>query len=127
MLGLSSYPYLGGFSEPEEIPVEYYSRIGEGRSLPLLITEGGWPSASVRGAFRSSPAIQARYIRRHAEILEHANAVAAYQLPFADLDWGASRSPLPKILPLFATLGLVDSNLRATPALATWDTVFAED
>lgn len=124
-LGLSSYPYLGGFSEPEQIPIEYYSRIGEGRSLPLLIVEGGWPSASVRGAFRSSAAMQARYLRRQAEILEHANAVAAFQLPFADLDLASFPQPLPAILPLFATLGLVDSNLRPKPALATWDTIFA--
>lgn len=81
VLGLSSYPYLGGFSEPEQIPIEYYSRIGD--------------------------------------------AVAAFQLPFADLDLASFPQPLPKILPLFVTLGLVDSNLRSKPALATWDTIFA--
>ena len=124
-LGLSSYPYLGGFNEPESIPLEYYSRINSKRSLPLLIVEGGWPSASVRGAFTSSPAMQARYIARHAQILENANAVAAFQLPFADLDLASIPKPLPAILPLFATLGLVDSNLRAKPALATWDSIFA--
>ncbi len=124
-LGLSSYPYLGGFSEPESIPLEYYSRMNSKRLLPLLIVEGGWPSASVRSAFTSSPAKQARYIARHSQLLENANAVAAFQLPFADLDLASFPKPLPAILPLFVTLGLVDSNLRPKPALATWDSIFA--
>jgi hypothetical protein len=124
-LGLSSYPYLGGFNEPESIPLEYYSRMNSKRLLPLLIVEGGWPSASVRGAFTSSPAMQARYIARHSQILENANAIVAFQLPFADLDLASFPKPLPAILPLFATLGLVDSNLGAKPALATWDSIFA--
>ncbi len=124
-LGLSSYPYLGGFSEPERIPIEYYSRINSKWSLPLLIVEGGWPSASVRGAFTSSPAMQARYVTRQSQLLEHANALAAFQLPFADLDLASFPKPLPAILPLFATLGLVDSDLRPKPALATWDSIFA--
>ena len=122
-LGLSSYPYLGGFREPESIPLEYYSRINA--KLPLLIVEGGWPSASVRGTFTSSPAMQSRYVARHSRLLEHANAVAAFQLPFADLDLASFPKPLPSILPLFATLGLVDSDLRAKPALSAWDSVFA--
>ncbi len=124
-LGLSSYPYLGGFSEPESIPIEYYSRINSKRPLPLLIVEGGWPSASVRGAFTSSTEMQARYVTRQSQLLEHANAIATFQLPFADLDLASFPKPLPAILPLFATLGLVDSNLRAKPALATWDSIFA--
>ncbi len=124
-LGLSSYPYLGGFSEPGRIPLEYYSRINAKRPLPLLIVEGGWPSASVRGAFTSSPPLQAQYLLRQSQLLEQANAIAAFQLPFADLDLGSFPNPLPTILPLFATLGLVDSNLQAKPALAAWDSIFA--
>lgn len=124
-LGLSSYPYLGGFSEPDRIPIEYYSRVNAKRLLPVLIVEGGWPSASVRGAFTSSPALQARYLSRQSQLLEHVKAVAAFQLPFADLDLASFPKPVPTILPLFATLGLVDSNLKAKPALATWDSIFA--
>jgi hypothetical protein len=43
-LGLSSYPYLGGFARPEDLPLDYYRRVAGGRSLPLLVAEGGWPS-----------------------------------------------------------------------------------
>lgn len=125
VLGLSSYPYLGGFTDPDQIPLEYYTRVRGARSLPLMVVEGGWPSASVRGMFSSSPEMQARYIARQAKLLVEANALAVFQLSFADLDLGSFPKPVPAILPLFATLGLVDANLRPKPALATWDKVFA--
>ena len=46
-IGLSSYPYLGGFAEPESIPLNYYSRIAQGTTLPVLVVEGGWSSVSL--------------------------------------------------------------------------------
>ena len=125
VLGLSSYPYLGGFTDPDQIPLDYYTRVRGAHPLPVMVVEGGWPSASVRGMFSSSPEMQARYIARQSKLLEEANALAVFQLSFADLDLGSFPKPVPAILPLFATLGLVDSNLRPKPALATWDKIFA--
>ncbi|HET6761715.1 MAG TPA: hypothetical protein VFH13_06420 [Gemmatimonadaceae bacterium] len=125
VLALSSYPYLGGFTDPDQIPLDYYTRVRGSRSLPLMIVEGGWPSASVRGMFSSSPAMQARYIARQSKLLDEANAAAVFQLSFTDLDLGSFPKPVPTILPLFATLGLVDANLGPKPALATWDKIFA--
>jgi hypothetical protein len=75
--------------------------------------------------FSSSPEMQVRYIARQSKVLDEANAIAAFQLSFTDLDLGSFPKPLPAILPLFATLGLVDSNLRPKPALTTWDKIFA--
>jgi hypothetical protein len=125
VLGLSSYPYLGGFTDPDQIPLDYYTRVSGARSLPVMVVEGGWPSASVRGMFSSSPEMEARYIARQSKLLDDANALAVFQLSFADLDLESFPKPLPAILPLFSTLGLVDSNLRPKPALATWDKIFA--
>ncbi len=125
VLGLSSYPYLGGFTDPDQIPLDYYARVTTARSLPLMVVEGGWPSASVRRMFSSSPEMQARYIARQSKLLDGANALAVFQLSFTDLDLGNFPKPVPAILPLFATLGLVDGNLRPKPALATWDKIFA--
>ncbi len=125
VLGLSSYPYLGGFSDPDQIPLDYYTRVRGARSLPLLVVEGGWPSAAVRGIFSSSPEMQARYIAHQSKVLDEANAIAVFQLSFTDLDLGSFPKPVPAILPLFATLGLVDANLRPKPALTTWDRIFA--
>lgn len=125
LLGLSSYPYLGGFKDPNEIPLDYYKRIRGTGALPLMVVEGGWPSASVRGAFSSSPGMQARYIVRQSQLLDAANAIGVFQLSFTDLDLGSFPKPVPAILPLFATLGMVDADLKPKPALATWDTIFA--
>jgi hypothetical protein len=125
-LGLSSYPFLGGYSDPETIPLDYYSRLVEGDPLPELVLEGGWPSIPA-GAVASTPELQARYIRRHAQILDHAAAVALFQITFTDLDLSAEPPPQGSVLPLFAHLGLVDSALGPKPALSTWDSLLALD
>ena len=122
-LGLSSYPYFV-FAEPEEIPLDYYSRLPNGRSLPLMVVEGGWTSGTA-GAIVSSPEEQARYLRRQARMLDSAKASAVFQLTFTDLDVASWNQPPGSILPLFAALGMVDVNLQPKPALAVWDSLFA--
>lgn len=123
MLGLSSYPYFG-WSAPEDLPLEYYTRLRAGRTIPVLVVEGGWASASA-GSFVSSPALQARYIARHAALLDAVGARGWMQLNFTDIDLAALTPPLPANLPLFASLGLADSNFAAKPALAGWDALFS--
>ena len=123
-LGLSSYPYLGGFAEPEEVPLDYYARIVQGSGLAPMVVEGGWTSASVGGVV-SSPDEQARWIARQIQLLDEARALFVFQLTFTDLDLTGVPLPPGSILPLFAALGLVDANLAAKPALAKWDAAFA--
>src|SRR5947199_565663 len=122
-IGLSSYPYLGGFALPEDLPLDYYSRIVQGTTLPVLVVEGGWPSVTV-GSVVSSPALQARYIARQVQLLGQANARGLFQLTFYDLDLTGVTLPPGSILPLFTHLGLADSAMNAKPALASWDSVF---
>jgi hypothetical protein len=122
-IGLSSYPYLGGFVEPEDLPLDYYTRLVEGALLPLLVIEGGWTSASL-GPITSSTDKQRRYVERHVRILDAARAAAYFQITFTDLDLPALGLPPSSILPLFAANGLVDVNLAPKPALATWDVAF---
>jgi hypothetical protein len=121
---LSSYPYLGGFDTPEDIPADYYSRVAHEAGLPVRVVEGGWASASVGGTI-SSTAEQARYLRRQAELLDAAGATAVFQLDFADLDITSFPPPIPANLPLFVTIGLADTGLAPKPALAAWDSTFA--
>ena len=123
-LGLSSYPFLGGFTEPEQVPIDYYRRLLSSGSLPMLVVEGGWSSGSVPGVV-SSPERQARWIKRHAEIADEARLAALFQITFTDLDLTSFPAPPGSILPLFAQLGLVDETFHPKPALATWDGVFA--
>jgi len=124
LLGLSSYPYLGGFASPEQIPIDYYSRLVNSSALPMMVVEGGWSSGSVPGV-TSSPDLQARYIRRHMQLADEAKLLGVFQITFTDLDLAAIPVPSGSILPLFAQLGLVDASYGAKPALAVWDSVLA--
>src|SRR5206468_10330181 len=117
VIGLSSYPYVGGFKDPDQIPLDYYTRVKGARTLPVMVVEGGWPSASAPGVFSSSREMQARYIARQSQLLEEAKAIGAFQLSFTDLDLARFPKPVPAILPLFSTLGLVDVNLKPKPSL----------
>lgn len=123
-IGLSSYPYLGGFVDPESVPLDYYSRIAQDAAKPVLVVEGGWPSIPVN-TFVSSPAEQARYLDRQERLLDSARARGVFQLTFYDLDLSASPPPPGSILPLFTHLGLADSALHAKPALTNWDRIRA--
>lgn len=120
-MGLSSYPYFA-FTDPDSVPLDYYARLRQGNGLPVLVVEGGWNSSTI-GTFVSTPAEQARYIARHARLLDQAQAVGVFQLTFTDLDTTAL--PPGTILPLFSYNGLVDENLAPKPSLAEWDAVFA--
>jgi hypothetical protein len=123
-IGLSSYPYLAGFTDPADVPDDYYARLGTGHSLPMMVVEGGWSSASVTGV-TSDPAKQARYITRQQTLLGNARAIGVFQLEFADIDTTGLHLPPGSILPLFITLGLVNSDLQPKPALAAYDSAFA--
>lgn len=123
-LGLSSYPYLGGFAAPEDIPTDYYSRLVADAPLPMMVVEGGWTSGAV-GTVTSSPALQARYMRRQAQLADAARLLGIFQITFTDIDLTSFVVPPGSILPLFAQLGLVDIDYRPKPALAVWDSVRA--
>ena len=123
ILGLSSYPYFS-FARPEDIPDDYYSRLLNGRALPSMVCEGGWSSASL-GTFISSPELQARYITRHAGLLDSIEAEAVAQTLFADIDLDGWPQPIPANLPLFTAIGLTDDNFSPKAALAAWDALFA--
>ena len=125
VLALSSYPYLGGFRDPRDIPLDYYTRLRGTGTLPEMVVEGGWPTVSVSGVFSTSTDMQARYIARQSELLDNANAIGVFQLSFTDIDVASFPKPQPAILPLFATLGLVDVDLKPKPSLPTWDKIFA--
>jgi hypothetical protein len=124
VLGLSSYPYFG-WPAPEQMPLDYYQRLrGTRTALPLMVVEGGWASTGV-GSIASSPETQARYVTRHADLIDAAGVGAWLQLQFADVDLSSLPPPVPPNLPLFASIGLADSNFVAKPALAAWDALFA--
>ncbi|HEX7078269.1 MAG TPA: hypothetical protein VF363_07605 [Candidatus Eisenbacteria bacterium] len=121
-LGLSSYPYLGGFADPDSVPIDYYDRLDDSDPIPMLVIEGGWSSVTVSST-ATTPETQRRYIDRHAAILDRAGAAGWFQITFTDLDLAALGFP-PGVEP-FAHLGLVDTTFAAKPALSSWDAIFA--
>jgi len=121
VLGLSSYPYLGGFADPDSIPLDYYDRLDDGAPIPMMVIEGGWSSVTVSPTV-TSPDMQRRYIERHEAILDQVSAIGWFQITFTDIDLAAIGLP-PSAAP-FAYLGLVDVNLQSKPALSAWDAVF---
>lgn len=128
-LGLSSYPYFG-FETPDQLPVNYYSRLVEGRDIPVFVSEGGWSSGSVTTAtesFTSSLEEQSAYIRRHPMLLDDVNATAWFQLPFTDIDITSIPPPVPDNLGYFIYLGMVDVNLAPKPALTAWDEIYGRE
>ena len=118
VLGLSSYPYLGGYTDPDSIPIDYYSRLVNGNPIPEIVIEGGWSSDSTTYAGWNVES-QKRYIARHAALLDRAAAIGWFQITYADLDMASLGLP-PSAAP-FASLGLVDVDLNAKPALSAWD------
>ncbi|HEY1952885.1 MAG TPA: hypothetical protein VGG76_08770 [Gemmatimonadaceae bacterium] len=125
-LGLSSYPYLAGFANPNDVPVDYYARLNSSTApaLPMLVVEGGWSSGSVPGV-TSSPQLQALWIKHQMELADRAALVAVTQISFTDLDLSSYPAPPGSILSLFGQLGLVDVNFNPKPALAEWDRALA--
>jgi hypothetical protein len=124
VLGLSSYPYFS-WGTPEALPADYYSRLLNGRSMPVGITEGGWTSETV-AAFPSSPEIQRRYIVRQSQLLETVNARAWFQITYTDIEvFAGGLGVPPSTLAPFARTGLVDTTLAGKPARTEWDAVFA--
>jgi hypothetical protein len=119
-IGVSSFPFLAGFTDPEQLPDDYYARIAIEQSLPLMQIEGGWPSVDF-GAVASDADEQARYVVRVAQLLDAAGASGWFQISFTDL---VVASYSPGVLP-FANLGLVTTALVPKVALGSWDAQFA--
>ena len=125
-LGLSSYPYFG-FDSPTDIPLNYYSKLIEGKNIPVFVSEGGWSSGSVTTpdvSFSSTPELQVAYINHHAKLLDHVKATAVFQLVFTDIDLESLGPNVPANLQYFTQIGLVDTQLDPKPALAAWDRLF---
>jgi len=122
MLGLSSYPYFA-WPAPADLPDDYYARLVAGRSLPVMVVEGGWASSLTGTGFTT--ATQAAYLRRQAELLSRVNGLGLIQLTFTDLDLTTYPADVQAPLEPFAHLGLVDAQFRPKPALEVWDSLFA--
>jgi hypothetical protein len=126
-LGLSSYPYFT-YADPSDIPIDYYSKLVIGKTLPVFVSEGGWTShdLNANGTVIISDSLkQQRYITRQSQLLDNANAIGLFSLTFTDIDLSSIAAGTPPDIAYFAYLGLVDTALQPKPALSAWDAVFS--
>ena len=126
VIGLSSYPYLGGFKNPEEIPLDYLQSGERFTKTPGDGSRGRDGHQSRRAeCFRLRPRCRRGTLRarRSCSTQRTPSLRSSSRSPISI--WATFPKPVPAILPLFATLGLVDANLQPKPALKTWDEVFA--
>ncbi|HTQ10441.1 MAG TPA: hypothetical protein VMI31_10245 [Fimbriimonadaceae bacterium] len=121
-LGVSSYPAFG-WGDPKQLPIDYFRRLLGGRSLPVLMVEGGWPSTDVPGA-KSDQDKEARWLKRLFAILDDCHASFVGLLMYTDLDLPHIPELKGTIMPMFATMGLVDIDYKPKPAMAIWDEAF---
>ena len=119
-LGISTYAYFG-WESPASVPDDYFSRLRGQRTLPLVVDEGGWPSAAA-GTVNSTPQRQLQWFDRLISLSRTSGVTFLSQLTFTDLDLPADAPPM---LNLFASLGLVDKNYAPKPSLGRWDQEFA--
>lgn len=125
-VGISSYPYFN-VSKPEDLPIDYYSKLVDGKSLPVFISEGGWASETFtgpNGTIASSPVLQQDYITRQSQLLDHAQAIAVFQLTFTDINISLVPGYVDPSIKYFTSLGMVGIHLQAKPSLTTWDNLY---
>lgn len=122
-LGLSSYPGFF-FDTPADVPDDYLARFDAATDLPLLMVEGGWSSCTVAWG-NGSPARQADFLQRYAELLDGVHAQAWVMLTFTDLDIDALGLPPDRARTLanFACMGVLDAQLRRKPAYEVWERI----
>ncbi len=124
-IGLSSYPGFV-YSDPSQIPDDYYQRFADVTGKPLLMAEGGWSSA---GGPNFTPEKEAAYYQREFQLLDGVHAELAILLLYNDLDlsdpaWGLTPDRQ-ATLQNFANMGIVDIHGSPKPAYAVWQSVFA--
>ncbi len=126
-LGISSYPYFS-VDNPDDLPIDYYSRLVEGKSLPVFVSEGGWTTQNIvipnQPTIKGSNEVQQKYIARQSQLLDKVNATALFQLTFTDIDLSSYPPSVDPNINFFVYLGMVDVNLQGKPAWETWGGIF---
>ncbi|MEJ2341588.1 MAG: hypothetical protein P8Y10_05230 [Gemmatimonadales bacterium] len=124
-LGLSSYPVFV-WDSPADIPANYFSRFRDVTDLPLILVEGGWSSEDV-GGLQGDEGEQSEFFRRFEELLDGVGSQLWVMLIFADFDVTTFGLPPEReaTLALFASMGIVDSELEPKPSYAVWEEIFS--
>lgn len=112
-IGFTTYPGLV-FTDPGEMPSDYYSEIFERVDQPVVFTEVGWQAGGDLGDWSGTPEKQASFVENQvSEIGQLAEMVIWSFL------WDQPRAPR-----AFITMGLLSSEGEERPAYQTWVSQF---
>ncbi len=107
-VGISSYPQLGGFRKPSDIPPDYYDQLRKHTKLPIVFTEIGWTTASSHGGSAES---QAEFLRRFENMTAKLDLLLVNHFFLYDNEAFGE---------FFSRMGLLDGNGTPRPAYAVW-------
>lgn len=121
---ISSYPYIV-YQDADEIPADYYSPLLDRTNKPLALAEGGWISEDYLHR-KGQPEDQVGYLTAIADQIGDRLDFWVYLLA-RDIDINSyaaffSRDDL-ETLKYFTTVGLIDEEGEAKPALTVWDSL----
>ncbi|HLE39286.1 MAG TPA: hypothetical protein VJA44_06505 [Acidimicrobiia bacterium] len=110
VIGFTTYPGLV-FPTPDDIPDDYYSRLGEAAGgRPIAFTEMGWHASGDFGEYAGTPEKQARFVERFSDLIASVD-VAFFVWSF--LYDQAIPEP-------FASMGLIAADGTLRPAWDVW-------
>ena len=130
---ISSYPYFA-FPSGEGIPADYYTPLLEHTNKPLAVAEGGWTSRPV-GPVQGDEPGQVAYLQAVHDQLGDRLSFWVYLIltdfnmdSFAEImrREGRAESDI-EGLGMFASVGLLEFDGAAKPALALWDSYRGEE
>lgn len=112
-IGFTTYPGLI-FSDPEEMPSDYYSEILDHVDKPVVFTEIGWQAGGDLAEWTGTPEKQASFVEvQVSEISEWADMAIWSFL------WDQPRAPR-----AFETMGLLSSDGEERPGYRSWTEQF---
>lgn len=109
-IGFTTYPGLV-FSDPEELPADYYSAIADHTDLPIIFTEIGWQSGGGPPGYEGGDEQQGRFISRFDELTADLDVLVAI--------WPFIFDTQVAVVP-FDSMGLWRPDGTARPAWTTW-------
>lgn len=112
-IGFTTYPGLV-FTDPEEMPSDYYSDVRERVDKPVVFTEVGWQAGGDLAEWTGTPDKQASFVE--GQVAEMANWAEMVVWSFL---WDQPRAPR-----AFITMGLLSSDGGKRPGFEAWTDQF---
>lgn len=107
-IGFTSYPGLV-YTDPSEIPDDYYAEILEHVDKPVVFTEVGWQSGGDLGEWSGTPEKQIAYVEGWLPELAQMSEMVVWSFL-----WDQESAPP------FSTMGLISADGDEKPALTSW-------